>query len=444
MAGAVGYHQPAMPSAPSRPPARARSPLRVGVLGAGTVGRAVIDGLLGRGERLAAGTSGSVGIELAAVAVRDLRRATASGLPSELLTDAPAHLVADPDIHVIVELMGGDEPARTLIAAALGAGKAVVTANKHVIAHHGAELEAIARRSSASLRFEAAVGGGIPVLGPLASDLAANDVRWVRGIVNGTTNHILTAMSEDGRPYGDVLSDAQARGYAEADPSGDVEGDDAVNKLVILARLAFGTWLDPTTVGRRPPAARGDAPLGITGVTGPELRGAAALGLAIKLLAVAERDEAVVAAAVVPTAVPARSPLGETAGVMNLVEITGDPVGTVRLGGPGAGGAATSSAVLGDILAVARGVGSTWAGLAPAIGPACPAADPLDGAREWYAFVSGPARASMPYNLETVATAMTPDGTAVRTASMTRAEAQAAFDAVLPAGSDMTLYPIDD
>src|SRR6476659_1912978 len=291
MAGAVGYHQPAMPSAPSRPPARARSPLRVGVLGAGTVGRAVIDGLLGRGERLGAGTSGSLGIELVAVAVRDLRRATGSGLPSELLTDAPAHLVADPDIHVIVELMGGDEPARTLIAAALGAGEAVVTANKHVIAHHGAELEAIARRSSASLRFEAAVGGGIPVLGPLASDLAANDVRRVRGIVNGTTNHILSAMTDEGRDYAAVLADAQAAGYAESDPTGDVEGHDAVNKLVILARLAFGSWIDPadvTTVANDGPGRGGR---GITGVDTGDIAGARTRAQVIKLLAEAIRSD---------------------------------------------------------------------------------------------------------------------------------------------------------
>ena len=192
-----------------------------------------------------------------AVAVRDLERARGNGIPTDLLTDAPAHLVADPDTDVIVELMGGLEPARTLIAAALGAGKAVVTANKSVIAQHGPELEAEARRSGAAFRFEAAVGGGIPVLGPLALDLAGNDIIRVRGIVNGTTNYILTAMAEDGRPYDDVLVDAQELGYAEADPSGDVEGDDAVNKLVILARLAFGRWLDPSTVGRRPPTARG-------------------------------------------------------------------------------------------------------------------------------------------------------------------------------------------
>ena len=180
--------------------------------------------------------------------MRDVDAAAARGFPPALLTDAPAHLLASGDTDVVVELMGGDEPARTLIAAALGAGLPVVTANKHVLAHHGPELEAIARRTGAALRFEASVGGGIPVLGPLAHDLAGNRVSAVRGIVNGTTNYILTAMTDEGRDYDDVLAAAQAAGYAEADPAGDVEGHDAVNKLVVLARLAFGVWLDPSAV----------------------------------------------------------------------------------------------------------------------------------------------------------------------------------------------------
>ena len=162
--------------------------------------------------------------------------------------------------------MGGDEPARTLTAAALGAGKPVVTANKHVVAHHGAELEALARRTGSAFRFEAAVAGGTPVLGPLAVELAADRIDALRGIVNGTTNHILTGMTSGGRAYADVLAEAQAAGYAEADPSGDVEGDDAVNKLVILARLAFGSWLDPGSIDRRPPTVAGDGRPGITGV----------------------------------------------------------------------------------------------------------------------------------------------------------------------------------
>ena len=280
-----------------------RAPLRIAVLGAGTVGREVVRGLVEHPDRLCA-VDGAPMV-LTGVALRDLGRARASGIPPELLTDAPAHLVADPETDVIVELMGGDEPARTLIAAALGAGKPVVTANKHVVAHHGPELEAVARRAGVAFRFEAAVAGGIPVLGPLASDLAGNEVTRVRGIVNGTTNFILSAMAQDGRPYADVLADAQARGYAEADPAGDVEGDDAVNKLVILARLAFGSWLDPASVGRRPPTVRGWGLPGIVGVTDVEIDAARRVGLSIRMLATSVRNDAGIAAAVLPTAVPA-------------------------------------------------------------------------------------------------------------------------------------------
>ncbi len=193
-----------------------RAPLRVGVLGAGTVGRAVIDGLTQHPERLS--SADGPGLCLAAVAVRDLEKGRAAGVDPAMLTDAPAHLVADPAIDVIVELIGGIEPARTLIAAALGAGKPVVTANKAVIAQHGPALEAIARRTGAALRFEAAVGGGIPVLGTLASDLAGNEIVRVRGIVNGTTNYILSAMAEDGRPYDEVLRDAQEQGLRRSRP----------------------------------------------------------------------------------------------------------------------------------------------------------------------------------------------------------------------------------
>jgi homoserine dehydrogenase len=424
-------------------PTVSRPPLRVGVLGAGTVGRAVIDGLTAYPDRLASHDGRA--IELVGIAVRDLDRARAGGLSPAILTDAPAHLVADPDTDVIVELMGGDEPARTLISAALGAGKAVVTANKHVIAHHGPDLEAVARRTGAAFRFEAAVAGGIPILSPLAGDLAANDIRRVRGIINGTTNYILTAMAQEGRPYADILADAQELGYAEADPSGDVEGDDAVNKLVILARLAFGVWLDPSTIGRRPPTARGDGRPGITGVTDQEMEGAAALGLTIKLLATATRRGAEVEAAVIPTAIPSDSPFGWTDGVTNRVEVDAEPLGTVRLAGPGAGGPATSSAVLGDLLAVARDQGSTWAGLAPVTGPAVHARDPLDGRRHWYAFVPAVrADVALPEGLDEAAAVEFEDGTAIRSEVGTLAEARASFTAILPPDSDVTLYPVDD
>jgi homoserine dehydrogenase len=341
--------------------------LRVAVLGAGTVGREVVRGLLERGTAFA--PADGAALELVGVAVRDVDRAAAGGIPASLLSDAPAHLVASDAVDVIVELMGGDEPAHMLLTAALSMGKAVVTANKHVIAHHGAELEATARRTGAQLRFEAAVGGGIPVLGPIATDLAGNDIRRVRGIVNGTTNYILTSMTDEVAPmeYADALAEAQRLGYAEADPTADVEGLDAVNKLVILTRLAFGRWLDPAAILNRPDAADGPAGAGITTVSLADQADARAEGRIIRLLATATLEaDGSIRAAVLPTAVPLDSPLGRTAGVRNRVEIDAAPVGRVGFDGPGAGGAATSSAVLGDLVAVAREAGSTWGPRPPA------------------------------------------------------------------------------
>jgi homoserine dehydrogenase len=341
--------------------------LRVAVLGAGTVGREVVRALLERPDELRPADGAS--LELAAVAVRDPGRAVAAGIPASIVSDAPAHLVADEDVDVVVELMGGDEPAHTLIAAALSMGKSVVTANKHVVAHHGPELEAIARRTGAVLRFEAAVGGGIPVLGPLAADLAGNRIERVRGIVNGTTNFILSAMTDEAAPldYAEALAEAQRLGYAEADPAGDVEGLDAVNKLVILARLAFDRWLDPASIGTRPDGADGPAGPGITTVSPADQSDARAAGRIIRLVASASIDaEGGIAATVLPTALPRDSALGRTAGVRNRIEIDAVPVGRVGFDGPGAGGAATSSAVLGDLIAVAREAGSSWGPRRPA------------------------------------------------------------------------------
>jgi homoserine dehydrogenase len=352
------------------------APLRIALLGAGTVGREVARALLHRAPELRPADGRPFG--LAGIAVRDVDRARAGGLPAELLTDAPAHLVASPDTDVVVELMGGDEPAHTLIAAALGAGKPVITANKHVLARHGPDLEDISRRTGAPLRFEASVGGGIPILGPLATELAADRVVAVRGIVNGTTNYILSAMTDEGRDYSSVLADAQAAGYAEADPSGDVEGHDAVNKLVILARLAFGAWLPPEDVLTIATDGPGAGAPGITGVTARDIAAAAAARRVVKLIASATRDgdDERMTATVLPSLVPADSAFGRTSGVLNRIEVEAIPVGIVAFSGPGAGGAATSSAVLGDLIAVARGLGSTWAGLPPARIAATPSVVP--------------------------------------------------------------------
>jgi homoserine dehydrogenase len=323
----------------------------------------------------------------------------------------------------------------------------VVTANKHVIAHHGPELEAIARRAGGVLRFEAAVGGAIPILGPLAADLAGNVVSRVRGIVNGTTNFILTSMGEFGRTYDDVLAEAQANGYAEADPRGDVEGDDAVNKVVVLARLAFGSWVEPASVLRTPPSVRGWGRPGITGVTSEEMEGAGLLGLTLKLLAQVERGPGGggLVATVLPTAVPESSALGGTDGVLNRVEVRGEPIGDVAFSGPGAGGDPTSSAIVGDLLAIARGTGSTWAGLPPAdeTPVAANVADLFAVPRPWLVFLRGIAAGDVPLG-ETAAIGEIEGGTAVRTGPLPLDRVRTAIAPLLPDGVDVTLYPVTD
>jgi homoserine dehydrogenase len=367
-----------------RPPAG--TPLRVALLGLGTVGAAVARGILEHGPRLTGATGGRP-IHLVGVGVRDPDRPRAVELPRAVVRSADLSAVAmDPGVDVVVELLGGLEPAGGLLAAALRAGRSVVTANKALLARRGAELEAAARRSGACLRFEAAVGGGIPVLGPLAADLAANRWSSVGGILNGTTNFMLTAMSETGGDYASVLAEAQALGYAEADPSGDVEGRDAADKLTLLVRLAFGGWPDVDAIRRSPPAVDGDGAPGITGLTAAAIAGAAEMDLSFRLVARASRDAAgEIGAMVVPAVVTAGSALGRTGGVTNIVELVGEPVGGLALRGPGAGAGATSSAVLGDLVAIARGVGSTWADLPAATRMAV--ADPLAseaGERRWF------------------------------------------------------------
>jgi homoserine dehydrogenase len=435
------------PSSPS--PAETRAPLRVGVLGAGSVGREVVRALLDRPERLTA-VDGRP-LELVGVAVRDVARHIDSGIPEALVSDAPAHLVASPDVDVIVELMGGDEPARTLVSAALAIGKPVVTANKHVLAHHGPDLERAARASGAPFRFEAAVGGGIPVLAPLAADLAGNRIDRIRGIVNGTTNYILSSMARDGCAYAEALAEAQASGYAEADPRGDVEGDDAVNKVVVLARIAFGAWVDPSAVPRRPPSLLGRGLRGITGVRNEDMRAAAIIGLTIRMLAVAERadhpaDEP--RARVLPAAVPIDGHFGQTTGVLNRIEVDAEPLGRFAVDGPGAGGASTASAVLGDLIAIARGAGSTWAGLAPAgqrreaasSGPA----EARYSSSGWFAFVPGISGRQVRSGSAGLYGVEAPGGVAIRSAEPSLEKVRTSIRALVPEFLDVPIYPVED
>jgi homoserine dehydrogenase len=377
-------------------------PLRIALAGLGTVGGEVARALVSAPDLLARGAGGRR-LELAVIAEPDPNRPRNLDVAGvERITDA-AVLPGRDDIDVVVELIGGLDAAGRLVEGALRAGKAVVTANKALLARRGPELEAAARERGVALRFEAAVGGGIPVLAPLGADLAANRVRRVRGIVNGSTNYVLTAMTSGGGEYDDVVAEARELGYLEADPSADVEGRDAADKVVLLARLAYGGWVDVSAVRRAPAALSGDGRPGITGVTASEIAGAARLGLVMKLVGFAERAAGSAAgsagardggadggilAGVVPAAVASSSTLGTTNGVTNIVEIVAEPVGRVSFVGPGAGGAATSSAVLGDLLAIARGAGCTWGGLPPA-GRTGLAGDVLDGERRWFISVPG-------------------------------------------------------
>jgi homoserine dehydrogenase len=341
--------------------------LRIALLGIGAVGSEVARALLGRSDELAAAAGGRR-LELIAVGVGRPERAREVGLPETLpVTVDLADLVRDPDVDVVVELMGGLEPAGHLARAALEAGKAVVTANKALVARQGVELEGLARQTGRPLRFEAAVGGGMPILGPLAADLAADRWSAVRGIVNGSTNLVVTRMAASGDSLEANLAAAQGQGILEADPAADVEGHDAAHKLAILIRLAFGAWPEVTAIRRSAPAIDGDGPPGLLAVDQQLIAVARREALVVKMVVSAERmPDGRIAASVAPAALPESSALARTDGLENRIELRGEPIGQVAFSGPGAGGPATSSAVLGDLLALARGGGSTWAGLPPA------------------------------------------------------------------------------
>lgn len=284
-------------------------------------------------------------LELVGVAVRDASRSR-SGIPADLITDDPESLVARDDVDVVVEVMGGTSPAKEFILKALESGASVVSANKELIAQSGPELHAAAESSGVDFYYEAAVAGAIPLLRPLRESLSGDKVRRVLGIVNGTTNYILTKMDEDGADYADVLADAQRLGYAEADPTADVGGADAAAKAAILAVLAFHTSVSLKDVYCE----------GITEITSADITAARDMGFVIKLLAVAELtpDEAGVVVRVHPAMIPRGHPLATVRDAFNAVFVEADAAGQVMFYGRGAGGEPTASAVLGDLVSAAR------------------------------------------------------------------------------------------
>ena len=332
-------------------------PVRVGLLGCGNVGGALLE-LLARDADLIEVRTGQR-IEVTRVAVHNPAKARSVVLPEGVLThDAEAVVVSD-DVDVVVEVIGGIEPARSLILDALKAGKPVVTANKELLATLGSELFEAAEAAGVDLLFEAAVAGGIPIIRPLRESLAGERVRRVMGVVNGTTNYILTRMTEAGASYTQALAEAQSLGIAERDPTADVEGYDASAKAAIIACIAFGQRIVAGDVYRE----------GITGLTNADIAFATRTGFVVKLLAVAEQgDDGQVAVRVHPAMVPNTHPLAGVRESFNAVFVEGDAVGELMFYGRGAGGPPTASAVLGDLLDAAHGLHSGAPGRLPVLG----------------------------------------------------------------------------
>ena len=317
----------------------------IGLLGLGTVGAGVAEIL-----QTPNGRHPLVGdLALKRVAVRDLNRPRPIELPSEILCTDPEAVVQDPAVDIVVEVMGGLEPARSLILAAIADGKPVVTANKAVIARHGEEIAAAAAEKGVYVLIEAAVGGGIPIIEPLKQSLGGNRIQRVSGIINGTTNYILSRMADEGAAYAEVLADAQRLGYAEADPAADVGGGDAADKIAILSGLAYGGPIERAAIPTE----------GIDRLDGCDVNYAEQLGYVVKLVAQAKNlgtasDGTVqLDVRVSPTLLPKDHPLAGVHGVNNAILVEGDPVGRVMFYGPGAGSGPTASAVVADILNIA-------------------------------------------------------------------------------------------
>lgn len=321
-------------------------PVKIGILGLGTVGGGAINVLTRNAEEIARRAGRQIIVSRASA--RDLTRLRICDTSGIALTTDPFDIVNDPDIDVVVELMGGYDPAKKLVLTAIANGKHVVTANKALIALHGNEIFAEAGKKGVMVLFEAAVAGGIPIIKAIREGLSGNRIKWLAGIINGTGNFILTEMRDKGRDFADVLAEAQALGYAEADPTFDVEGIDAGHKLTILASIAFGIPLQFDKVFTE----------GITHITRADVEYAEALGYRIKHLGIARKTEQGIEMRVHPTLIPKRRLIANVDGVMNAVLVCGDAVGPTLYYGAGAGAEPTASAVVADLVDVVRAMTS--------------------------------------------------------------------------------------
>ncbi len=331
--------------------------VNVGVIGYGVVGKGTVDTLLKNKETIRRKT----GIEINLMGVADLsfKDKPKDQLPAVRIavTDA-VELINNPDIHIIVELIGGYDHAKRFITAAINNGKHVVTANKALLAVHGRELFTLAKEKGVELEFEASVGGGIPIIKVLKEDLTANNITEINAIINGTANYILSRMTDEGQDYAAVLKDAQKLGYAEANPGFDVDGIDSAHKITLLSSIAFGTWVDFNKVYTE----------GITQISAVDIDFAKELDCTIKLLAIAKKWNDGVEVRVHPTMIPNHYQLAAVNGVFNAVQVQGDIVGTTLHYGRGAGGVPTSSAVVADIVNIARNIVCGSVGRVPSLG----------------------------------------------------------------------------
>jgi homoserine dehydrogenase len=325
--------------------------VKVGLVGLGTVGSGVVE--IFRRHRDDFARRVGVEVELARFADRDTARFGDLSLPAELCTTDAAKLIADPELDIVIELIGGTGAARGVVLEALAAGKSVVTANKALMATHGEEVMDAAEAANVDILFEASVGGGIPIIGPLKHALTSNEVESVMGIVNGTTNYMLTRMAEEGIGYDDALAEAQRRGFAEADPTADVDGLDAAAKIAILASIAFNSRVVFDQVPHE----------GIRELTSQDIEYATEMGYAIKLMAIARRTPEGIDIRVHPTMIPTSHPLASVNGVYNAIYVVGDAVGETMFFGEGAGSLPAASAVVGDVIEAARSIASNCRGL---------------------------------------------------------------------------------